>query len=168
MPTVADRIANLRVLVVDDDKDMVEVVEVVLREIGVRYITSFTRSSEAQLWFAARGGYADLVICDLMMPDVDGMQILQIARKHLPTVKFIMLTANATMKAVNSARDGRVDAYMTKPISVGSLRTRIRDVIAAMPQVAKPKAPAAPSAAPPVETPAGKAPAEEVVVEKAK
>lgn len=147
-----NRIANLRVLVIDDDEDMVGVLEVVLRAIGVRYITSFTDPSEVKQWLLTGKGDVDLIVCDLMMPKVDGLQLLTDARAALPAVKFVMLTANASEIAVRLAVRGRVDAYLAKPITAGALKERLLEVIAA-PSRGTAGQPAAEAPDPPPETP---------------
>ncbi|ELR96521.1 response regulator with CheY-like receiver domain and winged-helix DNA-binding domain [Gloeocapsa sp. PCC 73106] len=62
----------------------------------------------------------DLIICDIMMPDVDGYEVLSAVRRHPSTaaIPFIFLTAKVTMQDLRQGMERGADDYLTKPCSV--------------------------------------------------
>lgn len=69
----------------------------------------------------------DLIICDVMMPDLDGYSVLSAIRRHPATaaIPFIFLTAKATMADLRQGMELGADDYLTKPCSVEQLLTAI-------------------------------------------
>jgi two-component system sensor histidine kinase RpfC len=70
----------------------------------------------------------DLVILDMQMPVVSGLEVVKIHRFTGPkesTVRFLILTANATTEAMNECREAGADAYLTKPIEPAKLLDQI-------------------------------------------
>ncbi len=69
----------------------------------------------------------DLIICDIMMPDRDGYDVLSAIRSHQSTaaIPFIFLTAKATMSDLRQGMEMGADDYLTKPCSVEQLLTAI-------------------------------------------
>src|SRR5262245_64764042 len=68
------------------------------------------------------GGSADVVLLDIVMPGIDGLQLLEEIRARHPTLAVVMLTATKTVKtAVDAMKLGAFD-YLTKPFDVDELR----------------------------------------------
>lgn len=104
---------ELRVLVVDDEPGMLEVCTDILRELpGVRVVAE---SDSTRARTLLDGGTWDLLMTDLCMPDVDGLQLLRAAREQDPELPVLMLTAFPSVEtAVESMKHGAAD-YLTKP-----------------------------------------------------
>jgi AraC-like DNA-binding protein len=80
----------------------------------------------------ARAELPDIIVCVLMMPRMDGMQFLQTLKndKMLQHIKVIIFTAKTAEDDMIEAFDSGADAYLTKPISLKYLRTRIDRMVA--------------------------------------
>jgi two-component system response regulator AtoC len=107
-----------RVLVIDDDASLRFTLEAVLSDAGLTVETADGGSSGLAA-FEARG--ADLVLTDLAMPDIDGMQVLARLRASDPSVPVLMLTAHGSERvAVAAIKAGAFD-YLPKPFDPDEL-----------------------------------------------
>lgn len=107
-----------RVLVIDDDPNLLDVMVAALE--GKDF--DVTTASDGESGIKALGNdFYDLVLTDLMMPDVNGMDILNHVVKQSPGSKCIILTGHATIKSsVEAIKKGAFD-YITKPITASEL-----------------------------------------------
>jgi YesN/AraC family two-component response regulator len=71
----------------------------------------------------------DLVLSDLMMPEMDGLQLLKIAKERFPDLPFVLLTARVEAQDRLSALQLGVDDYLTKPFLEAELLARLRNLI---------------------------------------
>ena len=111
-----------RVLVVDDEPDMLENFTRILRRAGHRCLTA----SDAQRGLAlVESERPDLLLTDLKMPGMDGMELLRRARELDPALPVIVITAFATIEsAVAAIKEGAFD-YLPKNFSVEELRVTV-------------------------------------------
>ncbi len=108
-----------RILVVDDDESLRRVTEVQLEEEGYQVATA--AGGEEALRLLEQGPY-DLVISDLKMPGMGGVDLLREIRQRYPEVVVILLTAFGTVEtAVEAMKLGAYD-YVTKPVNPDALR----------------------------------------------
>ncbi len=106
-----------KVLVIDDDDELAEVVRQVLREAG--YSVATVRHGAAALELV-RHVAPDLILLDLSMPIMDGWSFAaQYRRLAKRGARIVLLTANAAAAAI--ARTLEVDGYLTKPFDVEEL-----------------------------------------------
>jgi len=118
-----------KILLVDDEPDALEVLGFKLREAGFTPI--FAKDGERAL-AAARSERPDLIVLDLMLPEVDGLEVCKILRRDpsMAAIPVIMLTARAAeMDRVLGLELG-ADDYVTKPFSPRELVIRIRKLLA--------------------------------------
>ena len=118
-----------KILLVDDEPDALEVLGFKLREAGFTPI--FARDG-ARAIAAARDERPDLMVLDLMLPEVDGLEVCKILRRDPATASLpiLMLTARAAeMDRVIGLELG-ADDYVTKPFSPRELVLRIRKLLA--------------------------------------
>ncbi|MDA8019029.1 MAG: sigma-54 dependent transcriptional regulator [Thermoanaerobaculia bacterium] len=109
-----------RVLIVDDEPRMAEAIATAMRRSGYACRVA-TRGDEALDLFREHG--ADLVVTDLRVPGVDGMELLARLQEERPDVPVIVITAYGDVRtAVEAMRDGAFD-YVTKPFDNDELRT---------------------------------------------
>jgi two-component system, NtrC family, response regulator AtoC len=107
-----------RVLVVDDEPGVRESLRMVLKD---TYEAMAVGSGAEALETLARSS-ADVVLLDVVMPGIDGMQVLEELRTRFPKLPVVMLTATKTVKtAVGAMKLGAFD-YVTKPFDVDELR----------------------------------------------
>jgi len=103
--------AGKRVLVVDDDVKTVELVKLYLNRDGYRVLTAYDGIEALRL---AREGRPDLIVLDLMLPGIDGMEVCRTLRNE-SDVPIIMLTAMTTDQDKLNGLELGADDYMTKP-----------------------------------------------------
>ncbi|NOY70362.1 MAG: response regulator [Deltaproteobacteria bacterium] len=71
----------------------------------------------------------DVVITDLKMRDVDGMEVLKIVKKEFPATKVIMITAFANMDTSVEAFRKKADDFFPKPVKISDLKARIKGLL---------------------------------------
>src|SRR5262247_3400707 len=114
--------ARSRVLVVDDEPDMVENCARILKRAGYQCLTATDPQRGLALVEAER---PDLLLTDLKMPGMDGIEVLRRAREMDPALPVIVITAFSTIEsAVAAIKDGAFD-YLPKNFSVDQLRVAV-------------------------------------------
>ena len=121
--------AGKKVLVVDDDVKTVELVRLYLDRDGYQVLTAYDGVEALRL---ARENYPDLIVLDLMLPDIDGLEVCRTLR-HESDVPIIMLTARTTDQDKLMGLDLGADDYVTKPFSPKELAARVRVVLRRLP-----------------------------------
>jgi two-component system alkaline phosphatase synthesis response regulator PhoP len=121
--------AGKRVLVVDDDAKTVELVKLYLNRDGYRVTTAFDGLEALRL---ARESRPDLIVLDLMLPGMSGLEICHTLRAE-SDVPIIMLTAMTTDQDKLTGLDIGADDYMTKPFSPRELAARVRAILRRLP-----------------------------------
>ena len=115
-----------RVLVVDDERSMRELLFIMLRREG--YDVTLAESGQQAVAALDRQPF-DLVISDIRMPDMNGVDVLRAAKQHDPEMAGIVVTAFAsTATAVEALRLGACD-YVSKPFNVEELRITVRHAL---------------------------------------
>lgn len=127
-PIVANPTATHSILIIDDEQDTVDILE---RNLCADFKVLKAYDGKEGLEIAARE-LPDIIVTDLMMPNVDGMQFLRTLKKDkkLQHIKVIIFTAKTAEEDMLEAFDNGADAYLTKPISLKLLRKRIERLIA--------------------------------------
>jgi len=118
-----------RVLVVDDDAKTVELVKLYLNRDGYRVLTAYDGIEALRL---ARESHPDLIVLDLMLPGIDGLEVCRTLRAE-SDVPIIMLTARTTEQDRLTGLDLGADDYVTKPFSPKELAARVRVVLRRLP-----------------------------------
>jgi two-component system alkaline phosphatase synthesis response regulator PhoP len=121
--------AGKKVLVVDDDVKTVELVRLYLNRDGYQVLTAYDGVEALRL---ARESCPDLIVLDLMLPDIDGLEVCRTLR-HESDVPIIMLTARTTDRDKLTGLDLGADDYVTKPFSPKELAARVRAVLRRLP-----------------------------------
>ncbi|MEP6665821.1 MAG: response regulator transcription factor [Nocardioidaceae bacterium] len=116
----------MRVLVVEDDVKMSSLLSRALREEG--YAVDVAMSGGHGLWLGLENAY-DLVILDLMLPDVDGFEVCRQLRARNRWAPVLMVTARDAVSDRVTGLDFGADDYLTKPFSVTELLARMRALI---------------------------------------
>ena len=112
-----------QVLIVEDDADIADLIRVNLTELNVD--TEHEENGAKAADMILQGDYA-LVVLDLMLPELSGLDICRRVRERKPEQAILMLTAkNAEMDRVLGLEMG-ADDYMTKPFSVRELQARVK------------------------------------------
>ena len=116
----------MRVLVVEDDPDLRRVLEQALREEG--YAVDAAPDGRIGLYDATTWDY-DALILDLMLPGLDGWQLLSALREEKRAVPVLVLTARDGVPDRIRGLDSGADDYMIKPFVLAELQARLRALI---------------------------------------
>jgi DNA-binding response OmpR family regulator len=111
------------ILVVDDNKGILELLILLLSKHGLSVISA---SSGNECLAIVKSRPVDLVILDVMMPVMDGLQVCQELRKITPSMPIILLTARDDMMTRAAAMDLGVSEFVAKPVNNRDLLNRVR------------------------------------------
>jgi DNA-binding NtrC family response regulator len=115
-----------RVMLIDNEAGLCRMIEAVLLDNGYA-VRAFTKSFEAVEAF--RAGDWDLVISDVKMPGMDGLEVLQKLKQKEPDIPVIMITAYATVEmSIQALRKGAYD-MLTKPFEPEELLYRVKNAL---------------------------------------
>ncbi|MHB9068818.1 MAG: response regulator [Sedimentisphaerales bacterium] len=120
--------ANEKILIVDDEEDVLELVRYNLDKNGYKVETAATGE---QALAKARAKLPDLIILDLMLPGIDGLDVCKKLKNDTKTqnIPVIMLTAKGEETDIVTGLELGADDYVTKPFSPKVLVARIRRVL---------------------------------------
>jgi DNA-binding response OmpR family regulator len=119
--------ANRKILIVDDEADILHFLELVLRERGFEVLTAATGKDAIDVARAAR---PDLVLLDIMMPQMDGWEVLKLLRLDESTerIPVAMVSARTDPRdRVQGLQEGAVD-YICKPFALDDLLAKIDSI----------------------------------------
>ena len=116
----------LRVLVVDDEVNIAELISMALRYEGWQVQMAHTGGSAVS---AARDLEPDAVVLDMMLPDIDGLEVLRRMRSSMPDVPVVFLTARDAVEDRVAGLTAGGDDYVTKPFSLEELVARLRGLM---------------------------------------
>ena len=109
-----------RILVVDDDEAQLKLLHTVLEAEGWKVLPCLSGRQALELLDA--GEEVDVIISDLMMPEMDGRALLAAAQERRPEVPFILMTAYATVDSAVEALHAGAFHYLAKPTKLPELR----------------------------------------------
>lgn len=122
---VADQLRNRKILVVDDEERMARFIRLNLEHDGFQVIEAYNGTKAIQ---QLRDSLPDCVLLDVMLPDIDGFEVLQLIRE-ISSVPVIMLTAKGEEDDRVHGLELGADDYVTKPFSPRELVSRVRAVL---------------------------------------
>jgi two-component system KDP operon response regulator KdpE len=120
-----DNFKDRRILVVDDEERMVRFIRLNLEYDGFQVTEAFNGTQAVK---KIRSNLPDLILLDIMLPDVDGFEVLRMIRE-ISTVPVIMLTAKGEEEDRVRGLEMGADDYVTKPFSPRELVSRVRAVL---------------------------------------
>ncbi len=113
----------VHVLVVDDEQNIAELLGMALRYEG--WLTTLAHTGTKAV-AAAKDVRPDAVVLDMMLPDIDGLQVLRRMREHVPDVPVLFLTARDSVEDRVAGLTAGGDDYVTKPFSLEEVVARLR------------------------------------------
>ncbi|MCA9388957.1 response regulator transcription factor [Candidatus Berkelbacteria bacterium] len=115
----------MRILFIDDEKDLLETL---VEELKRKYKIDATSTGKDGLYKAQVNSY-DLVVLDLGLPDMDGIEVLKEIRVDGATTPILILTGQSEIEKKVALLDAGADDYLTKPFSLDELKARIRALL---------------------------------------
>lgn len=115
----------IKILIVEDEEKIARFIELELIHEGYKVIKADNGRTGLEI---AERGEADLIILDVMLPEINGLEVLRRIRK-VSEVPIIMLTARDAVMDKVSGLDAGADDYITKPFAIEELLARIRTAL---------------------------------------
>jgi two-component system OmpR family response regulator len=116
----------VHVLVVDDEVNIAELISMALRYEGWTVTAAHTGTKAVR---EAKEKRPDAIVLDIMLPDIDGFEILRRIRSHQPDVPVLFLTARDAVEDRVAGLTAGGDDYVTKPFSIEELVARLRGLM---------------------------------------
>ena len=116
-----------RILIVEDEVRLAENIATSMRE-GAGYAVDLAHDGEEGLFMAEANSY-DAVLLDLMLPRMDGLELLRRLRKGKQHTPVLVLTASDEKESVIALLNAGADDYLTKPFDLGELLARTKALI---------------------------------------
>jgi two-component system cell cycle response regulator len=115
----------MKVLVAEDDRDSLELLSWILQKLGYQVVAT-TNGKEA--WDAYRKGRYRIVISDVLMPEIDGLELCRRIRLHKQSkyTYIIIITALIGKKDYLEGMEAGADDFVTKPFDADELKARLR------------------------------------------
>ncbi len=117
---------NIDMLIVEDNDNMRKLMVTILHNLGFQKVEEAENGKTA--WDKLQAHQFDLVITDLMMPEVNGLELLQkirASKKPLKSTPVLMVTASDQKSDVLEASKLKIDGYIVKPINVKTILSNI-------------------------------------------
>jgi len=115
----------MKILVIDDDAAMTELLKLLLQSAASQVLTANTGMEGVEL---AKNSEPDVVILDLMMPEMDGWKVCEVIRTFA-TTPILILSALDNPGMVARALDAGADDYLIKPVPSGVLIARLNMLV---------------------------------------
>ncbi|MFQ5827565.1 MAG: response regulator [Candidatus Methylomirabilia bacterium] len=117
---------NPRILVIDDEPKTLEVMVDLLEQAG--YAPQSTSDSREAARVLESSAF-DVIVCDIVMPHLSGLQVLEVAKRANPAVHVVMITAYATREFAQEALNKGASAFIEKPFHAEPFLATIRQAI---------------------------------------
>lgn len=125
-PYLPDRTDRMRILLVEDEKKVARFIQQGLEE--EHYAVDVAHDGERGLQMALNEDY-DLLILDVMLPKLNGLELIKAVRAQQRTTPTLMLTAKSSTEDKVAGLDSGADDYLTKPFAFEELLARVRSLL---------------------------------------
>lgn len=116
----------LKILIVEDEESLLELYSIVLKKEG--YETLQARDGQ-EAWECVEREHVDLVITDVLMPVMDGYELVKLLREDNPLLPVLMITAKDDFSSKRKGFSLGTDDYMTKPVDVKEMVLRVKALL---------------------------------------
>ena len=119
--------SGFRVIVIDDERIVGQMIKAAMEPDGYA-VETFLNAEPA--FARLREEKFDVVITDLKMKGIDGMEVLRTIKTAYPEVKVIMITAFASLDSAVEAMKSKVDGFFAKPVKIKDLKECVQKLLA--------------------------------------
>ena len=124
-----DKLADLKVLAVEDNVQARALLRSTMKELGIDQIFMAKDGKEALDFLGDCDDMINVIICDWNMPRVTGLEILRQVRTVDSDIPFMMVTGAADRESVSIAKENGVTSYLTKPYSQDDLGKKLKQIL---------------------------------------
>lgn len=119
---------NPKILIADDSKNVRKLIAIVLKKEGYKFAEARNGLDALE---KVKIEHPDLIILDIILPGMDGLQVCQEIKKDPKTthIPIIILTTESSYEAREGAHQAGADVYMIKPFEPKDLRTAVKEVL---------------------------------------
>jgi CheY-like chemotaxis protein len=117
------RLARKKILLIDDEESVLHALQLLLEALGFS-VLAFS-NGKAALEHLSADTLPDFVLCDLRMPEMDGLKVLKQIRKNYPTLPAALMSAHAAEDEIAIARGIGINRFLGKPFTVDELKAVI-------------------------------------------
>ncbi len=114
-----------QVLLIEDDKYIIELLDIHLRDLPCNVIKALTGEEGLE---AIKDQKFDLIVLDLMLPGIKGLEVCKKIRQNNISSRILMLTAKAEEQDIIKGLEAGADDYLTKPFKIGELLARVKAI----------------------------------------
>jgi len=118
---------NLNVVVVDDNKELAEIIKQYLSKRGFDVIIA--ESAKETMSILEKSKRVDVILLDIMLKDANGLDLLKSIRAHSKQVVIIIITGIKDLNTVIEAMKAGADDYLVKPFRLGELEEKINEIL---------------------------------------
>ena len=115
---------HARILVIDDDENIRNTMNAILKDEG--YIVDLAATGSEAIQKAKETAY-NLALIDIRLPDMEGVELLKLMKDTVPKIRKIMVTGYPSMQNAINALNKNADAYLIKPVDVEKLLNTVRE-----------------------------------------
>lgn len=127
------RLQDTHILLVDDDEFAHKVLSKILETLEVGGIQTVDNGQAALDWLALDGSQADLIICDIEMPELNGFEFVRRIRygkvPRFKNVPILMLTGKDSEENIRSGRIHKISGFIVKPPTLEGIRDHIHQIL---------------------------------------
>ncbi|MCB2199710.1 response regulator [bacterium] len=117
---------NLNLLLIDDE---LELVTTLVERLEIRGIQAEAASNGRDALERVRQGHFDVVVADLKMPIMSGIEVMQTLREEFPDIKVVLITGHGSSDDSSQQMVERADGLLLKPFSIDSLIEKVNEVV---------------------------------------
>ncbi|MBN8549260.1 MAG: response regulator [Deltaproteobacteria bacterium] len=129
MPTSPQPPSTIQeIVLVDDEPSVLFALKLLLQALGFS-VQDFNGPLEAIQYFAS-SSRIDLCLCDLKMPKMNGLGVLEEVRKHRPSLPFVLMSAHASTEEIDRAQELGATGFLSKPFTPEDLKQLVEKVAA--------------------------------------
>ncbi len=118
---------SIRLLVIDDNKELTNIIKKYMETRGFEVLEAHT--VEEAMNMIEREKRIDVILLDLMLPDMHGLEFLKIVREHEKNVAIIVITGVKDLNTAIEVMKAGADDYLVKPFRLGELEEKVNEIL---------------------------------------